>query len=236
MITLPNPKDSIAVVTGASSGIGAEIAIQLSKISDHIYIVGRNIEKLEKTNDNIIKNNCECTIVPLDLTKNGVLEEFARNVFQKNRKIDILVSSAGTIEHLSPIDSINEEQFKKVVELNYISNFKLIKSFHYLLKNSENGRLIVISSLAEKKGIQYWGIYQPIMNALNHLVITYAEENKNTKIKANVLCPKAVNTSFRDKIMPGENKEDILSVYTVAMKVIELTKKDLSETGKIFNI
>jgi short-subunit dehydrogenase len=68
------------------------------------------------------------------------------------------------------------------------------------------------------------------------LVITYAEENKNTKIKANVLCPKAVNTSFRDKIMPGENKEDILSVYTVAMKVIELTKKDLSETGKIFNI
>ena len=58
MITLPNPKDSIAVVTGASSGIGAEIAIQLSKISDHIYIVGRNIEKLEKTNDNIIKNNC----------------------------------------------------------------------------------------------------------------------------------------------------------------------------------
>ena len=83
---------------------------------------------------------------------------------------------------------------------------------------------------------QYWGVYQPIMKALNELLITYANENRKTNIKANVLCPKAVNTSFRDKIMPGENKNNLLSVNDVAKKIIELTSKNFQETGKIINI
>ena len=225
----------ISLVTGASSGIGAETAIQLSNVSSHIYIIGRNIKNLEIVNDKIVNNNCECTIVPLDLTEDSVLSNLAKSIAEKNNKIDIIVSCAGIIDHLSPVDSINEKQFKKIVETNYLSNFRLIKSFHYLLKNSKNGRLIMVSS-DQNNGNQYWGVYQPIMKALNELLITYANENKKTNIKANILCPKAVNTNFRDKIMPGENKDSLLSVNEVAEKILELASNDFHETGKIINI
>jgi NAD(P)-dependent dehydrogenase (short-subunit alcohol dehydrogenase family) len=226
---------AVSLVTGASSGIGAETAIQLSNVSSHIYIVGRNIKNLETVNDKIVKNNCECTIIPLDITENLVLDNLARMIATKNNKVDIVVSCAGIIDHLSPVDSINEEQFKKIIETNFLSNFRLIKSFHYLLKNSENGRLVIVSS-NQNNGNQYWGIYQPIMKALNELLIIYANENRGTGIKANILYPKAVNTKFRDKIMPGENKDTLLSANTVAKKIIQMTSKAFQETGKIINI
>jgi len=226
---------SVSLITGASSGIGAETAVQLSRVSSHIYIIGRNIKNLEIISDKIVDNNCECTIVPLDIKEESVLRNLAKSIAKKNSKIDIIVSSAGIIDHLSPVDSINEERFKEIIEINYLSNFRLVKYFHYLLKNSENGRLVIVSS-NQDSGNQYWGVYQPIMKALNELIITYANENKKTNIKANILCPKAVNTSFRDKIMPGENKKNLLSVNDVAKRILELTSKNFHETGKIINI
>ena len=226
----------ISLVTGASSGIGAETAIQLSKLSSHVYIVGRNIKNLELVNDKIIANDSECTIVPLDITENDALDNLAKAIIKKNNRIDVLVSCAGIIEQLSPVESISEEQFKKVIELNFLSNFRLIKSFHYLLKNSENGKLVIVSSNRKELGTQYWGIYQPIMRALNELLLTYANENKKTSIKANLICPRAVNTNFRDKIMPGENKNKLLSTKLVAKKILELASKDFLETGKIFDV
>ena len=226
---------AVSLVTGASSGIGAETAVQLSKVSSHIYIIGRNIKNLEIVNDKIVNNGCECTIVPLDITEDLVLNNLAKSITNKDNKIDIIVSCAGIIDHLSTVDSINEEQFKAIIETNYLSNFRLIKSFHYLLKNSKNGRLVIVSS-NQDNGSQYWGVYQPTMKALNELLITYANENRKTNIKANILCPKAVNTNFRDKIMPGENKNTLLSVNEVAEKIIQITGKDFKETGKIINI
>ena len=227
--------EAVSLVTGASSGIGAETAVQLSKVSSHIYIIGRNIKNLEVVNDKIINNGCECTIVPLDITDNSVISNLAKSITEKDNKIDIVVSCAGIIDHLSPVDSINEQKFKAIIETNYLSNFRLIKAFHYLLKNSKNGRLVIVSSNREN-GNQYWGVYQPTMNALNELLITYANENKKTNIRANVICPKAVNTKFRDKIMPGENKNTLLSVNEVAERIIELTSKNFQETGQIINI
>ena len=226
---------AVSLVTGASSGIGYETAIQLSKVSSHIYIIGRNIKNLEVVNDKITKNNCKCTIVPLDVTKDSALNNLAKSIAKKEQKIDILVSCAGIIDQLSPVSSINELKFKEIVETNFISNFNLIKSFHYLLKNSDNGRIVILSSNQNNRN-QYWGIYQPIMIALNELLITYANENKKTRIKANILCPSAVDTKFRDKIMPGENKNTLLSTSTVAKKIIEITREDFYETGEIINI
>ena len=226
---------AVSLVTGASSGIGAETAIQLSNICSHIYIVGRNIKNLEIINDRIVNNNCECTIIPLDITEDAAVDNLAKSIIKKENKIDIIVSCAGIIDHLTPVDSINEAQFKKIIETNFLSNFKIIKSFHYLLKNSENGRLAIISS-NQNYGNQYWGVYQPIMRALNELLITYANENIKTRIKANLLCPRAVDTNFRDKIMPGENKSSLLSTKAVAKKILEITSKSFQETGKIIDI
>ena len=228
-------KDLICVVTGASSGIGKHISIELSSIAKHIYIIARDIKKLECVHDEIIKNQCECTIVPVDLREENSVENLAQQISKKNKFINALILSAGSIDALSPIDSIDLQKFKDILKLNYISNFRMIKNFHPLLKSTNNANLAVISSQIDNSKKQYWGIYQPIMSALNELTITYAKENYRSKIKANVFCPKAVRTKFRDIIMPGENKDALPTPEYIAKKIIKhiLTSE---ESGKIIQI
>ncbi len=228
-------KNLNCLITGASSGIGKEIAIELSKVSFHIYITSRNINKLEEVHDLVIKNDCNCTIVPMDLTKENVIENLAHEIFKKNKTLDVLIHSAGIIDHLSPIDSINLDKLKNVINLNYISSFRILKSFHPLLKNEKKSHLGILSSVSDTSKEQYWGVYQPIMSALNELLQIYAYENKNTKIKANIFCPSAVNTEFRQLIMPGEDKSKISSPKEVASKIVNYIL-NTEKSGEVIKI
>tara|TARA_Y100000992_G_scaffold288896_1_gene242958 strand:+ start:499 stop:1191 length:693 start_codon:yes stop_codon:yes gene_type:complete len=223
------------IVTGASSGIGKEISIELSRHAKHIYISARNIKKLEDVYDKIIKNDCKCTIVPLDLCNENGIENLANEISKKDDCIDVVVLSAGSIGQLSPVESINLTKLQEIINLNYLSNFRMIKNFHLLLKNSRFSKLALISSIADHEKSHYWGIYQPIMTALNELLITYANENLNTSIKANIFIPKSVDTDFRNNIMPGEDKSNTLSPQFVAKKVVKYILAT-KETGKIFEI
>ena len=215
-------KDLNCLVTGASTGIGKHISIELSKFAKHIYITARNLKKLENVYDKIIQNNCNCTIVPLDLCENSSIENLSLEVFKKDKSLDILISSAGGIFSLSPIDSINLTEFQNILDLNYLANFRLMKNFHPLLKNSKNSHFATISSVNSSKKSHYWGVYQPVMTALNELVRMYANENINTSIKANVFCPSAVDTRVRENIMPGENKQEIKSAKIVAKEIVQV--------------
>ncbi len=223
------------LITGASSGIGKSISLKLSKYAKHIYILARNVSELEKVNDKIVNNGCSCTIVPLDLCADGGIENLSQQIFQKDKSLDLIVLSAGQIDHLSPVDSINLEKLNSIINLNFIANFRMIRNFHLLLKNSTDSHLAVISSLKSQSRSQYWGIYQPIMTALNEMVMIYAHENINTNIKANIFCPKGVRTKLRDVIMPGEDNEKIMLPDEFAEKILELLLKcDVS--GKVFDI
>tara|TARA_A100001388_G_scaffold273403_1_gene255245 strand:+ start:4350 stop:5042 length:693 start_codon:yes stop_codon:yes gene_type:complete len=228
-------KNLNCLVTGASSGIGKQISIELSKFAKRIYIISRNVQKLEETHDQVVRNNCECIIVPLDLTNENGIENLAKEIFERDKFLDMLVLSAGIISHLSPVDSIILEKFKEILNLNYTSNFRMIKSFHPLLKNSKNGKIALISSIMDTSKEYYWGTYQPTMTGLNELFLTYAKENKNTKIMANIFCPKAVNTELRDTAMPGEDKSKISSSREVA-RIIVNHLLNSTNTGKIINI
>ena len=223
------------VVTGASSGIGKYISIELSKTAKHIYILARNVKELEKVHDIIIKNDCNCTIVPLDLTDINVIENLAIQIMQKDTYVNILILSAGIINQLSPVDSINLVNFENILKLNYLSNFRMIKNFHPLLKNSNEAKIGVISSKNNSKKNQYWGIYQPTMSALNELILTYANENNNLNIKTNIFCPTAVNTKFREIFMPGEDKNTLIKPDYVAYKIVNYILKT-KESGKIIEI
>ena len=223
------------LVTGASSGIGKEIATYLSNYVRHIYICSRNVKNLEKVSDQIVKNKCECTIVPLNLSDDNGIENLAKQIFNKDGSLDILILSAGMINQLSPVDAIELEKLKEVLNLNYISNFRMIKNFHPLLKNSDDSNIAVISSLNDESKGYYWGIYQPIMTALNDLIITYANENKKTNIKTNIFCPKAVNTELRTIIMPGEDKNKISKPYDVAVKIVDYLLNN-TNSGNIIEI
>ena len=235
-IKLSDLNDNVAIITGASSGIGRYCAIELSKLCNDIYIIGRNISGLEETNDEVIKNSCECTIVPIDLTKQGVIKELSNKIFEKHQRLDILISAAGIINNLSPVSSIKEEDAEKIFKTNYLANINLIQSFHPLLNLSKNGRVVVISSINKEINKPFWAGYSPIMSALNELVLTYAEENKNTNIKTNLVCPIAVDTEFRNTFMPGEDKAKIMTPSEFSLKFIELFKTKFNQNGMIYSI
>ena len=229
-----NLNKTVCLVTGASSGIGKQTAIKISNIADHVYILSRNVSRLEIVNDHIINNGSDCTIVPMDLTKKNNIKELAKNIYEKEKKIDIVISSAGRINQLSPIGSQNEDQVTKTFELNYLANLSLMKEFLPLLKLSSKGKFIIISSVYSTLKSQYWGGYQPIMTALNELVRIYAEENKN--IRVNCICPSAVDTDFRNDIMPGENKKLIIKPEKIAENIIKTIKDDTIQSGDIITI
>ena len=223
------------LVTGASSGIGKEISIELSTYAKHIYICSRNVQKLEIVHDKIIENNCECTIVPLNLCDENVIENLAKQIQVKDTSLDILVLSAGIINELSPVESIDLENLKNIVNLNFLSNFRMVKSFHSLLKSSNNAYIAAVSSLKDPSKEYYWGIYQPVMTALNELLLTYSKENKDTNIKTNIFCPLAVNTKLRDVIIPGEDKSKISDPKDIATKIVSYIL-EADGTGKIIEI
>jgi len=229
-----NLNKTVCLVTGASSGIGKQTAIKISNIADHIYILSRDVSRLEIVNDHIINNGTDCTIVPMDLTKKNNIKELANNIYEKERKIDIIISSAGRINQLSPIGSQNEDEVNKTFELNYLANLSLMKEFLPLLKLSSKGKFILISSIYSTLKSQYWGGYQPIMTALNELVRIYAEENKN--IRVNCICPSAVDTDFRNDIMPGEEKTLILKPEKIAENIIKTIQDDTIQSGDIITI
>ena len=229
-----NLNKTVCLVTGASSGIGKQTAIKISNIVDHVYILSRDVTKLEIVNDHIINNGSDCTIVPMDLTKKNNIKELAKNIYEKENKIDIVISSAGRISQLSPIGSQNEDEVIKTFELNYLANLSLMKEFLPLLKLSRKGKFVLISSTYSALKSQYWGGYQPIMTALNELVRIYAEENKN--IRVNCICPSAVDTDFRNDIMPGEDKKLILKPEKIAENIIETIKDDTIQSGDIITI
>ena len=231
---MSNINKIVCLVTGASSGIGKQTAIKISDIADHVYILSRDVSKLEIVNDHIINNGSDCTIVPMDLTKKNNIKELAKNIYEKENKIDIVISSAGRINQLSPVGSQNEDEVIKTFKLNYLSNLLLMKEFLPLLKLSSKGKFIVISSMYSALKSQYWSGYQPIMTALNELVRIYAEENKN--IRVNCICPSAVNTDFRNDIMPGEDKELILKPEQIAENIIKTIQDDTIQSGDIISI
>ena len=229
-----NLNKTICLITGASSGIGEQTAIKISNIVDHVYILSRDVSKLEIVNDHIINNGTDCTIVPMDLTKRNNIKELAKNIYEKENKIDIVVSSAGRINQLSPVGSQSEDEVTKTFELNYLSNLLLMREFLPLLKLSNKGKFIIISSIYSASKCQYWSGYQPIMTALNELVRIYAEENKN--IRVNCICPSAVDTDFRNDIMPGEDRKLILKPEQIAEIIIKTLQDDTIQSGDIISI
>ena len=234
--TFPKNKRKVGIITGASSGIGYSLALKLSEQFDHLYISSRRISELEKLNDKIIKNNCECTIVPLDLKKIDLLDELASQIYLKERKLDLLVSAAGINYNLSPVTSIKENEFKESFEINLLSNVKLLKSFQPLLKSSNESKIIVISSQLETKIKPFWGGNDSLISGLHKMVLTFAEENKNTNISTNIVCPNGVDTDYRNTFMPGEDKSKLMSVHKFAEEFCKLFNNEFRNNGKIFKI
>ena len=228
-------RKKICVVTGASSNIGQNVAIELSKTASYIYLLGRNVKALEVTNDLINANECESSIVPFDLTKFDLIDELGRNIYKRHKRIDVFISCASAVRHLSPVTSIKPIDFNEIINLNLVSNYRLLRSFHPLFLSSDMARILIISKNVSELGDQYWGSYNTAMLGLNNLVKTYANENKNTNIKINLFQPPLLESNFLNTIYPGESKKNLVDLKDVVSRIISYVDKDNIKSGEIFN-
>jgi NAD(P)-dependent dehydrogenase (short-subunit alcohol dehydrogenase family) len=228
-------KNKICVVTGASSNIGRGVAIELSRTAQHIYLIGRNVNALEETSDLISINSCEVTIVPLDLTKFDLIDELGHSIYKKHQRIDVFVSCAGMIRHLSPVTSIKPKDFVEIINLNLISNYRLLRSFHPLFLASSKPRALIISKNINHTASQYWGAYNTTMSALNNLIRTYANENRRTNIKINLFEPPLLESNFLNTTSPGEDKKNLVELNKVVTRIVSCIGENIIETGEMFN-
>lgn len=226
----------IALVTGASRGIGAAVAKKYAEEGAHVILVARTVSGLEEVDDYIKSVGGKATIVPLDLLQYDKIDELGAIIMERFGRLDILVGNAGALGVLSPVGHITPSVWEKTFGLNVTANFRLIRSFDMLLKQSKAGRAIFVTSGITKGDFPFWACYKATKSALESLVTTYALENKNTNIKANLVDPGVVATKMRAEAMPGEDASKLKQPDDIAGKFVDLAVDSLQDNGKIFTV
>src|SRR5581483_6968425 len=169
-------QDRLAVITGASRGIGRAVALGMAAEGAHVILVARTVGGLEEVDDEIRKVGGKATLVPFDLTDFDGIDRLGATIFERWGKLDILVSNAGSLGVLTPMSHFSPKDWDKVIATNITANWRLIRSFEPLLKRSDAGRAIFVTSGAARKNKPYWGGYAMSKAALEAIVKTWAAE------------------------------------------------------------
>ncbi|HEY6916116.1 MAG TPA: SDR family NAD(P)-dependent oxidoreductase [Allosphingosinicella sp.] len=220
-----------AVVTGASRGIGAATAEALAAEGAHVVLTARTAAGLEEVEDRIYQAGGSATIAPLDLVEKDSIARLSAAVAERWGKLDILVLNAAMLGSLGPVAQADGKEFNKVLTLNVLAQQALIAGFDPLLRKSDAGRLIAVTSSVGQQPRAYWGVYGASKAALENLVLTYADEVRNlSPVKAAILDPGATATQMRAKAFPGEDPATIKQPSAVAEAIVNLLQADF-ETG-----
>lgn len=226
----------LALVTGASKGIGAATAIALAREGAHVVITARNSDGLEKVEEQIHEAGGSATIAPLDLTDGDSIGRLAKAISERWDALDILVLNAAILGSLGPVAQIDGKEFNQVLTLNLIAQQALIAGFDPMLRKSENARLLAISSSVGRSPRAFWGAYGASKAALETLVTSYGEESRNLgKIRTATIDPGRTRTDMRAKAYPGEDPNTLKTPDVVADRLVEILASDF-ETGEHFVI
>ena len=196
----------IALVTGASRGIGRAVALGLAKAGAHVVITARSLGALESLDDEIQSIGGAATLLQLDLKKGDRVDQLGPTLYQRWQHLDILVANAGILGPLSPLGHTTEEAFLATIDINLNANWRLIRTLDPLLKRSDAGRAIFVTSGAASGKYAYWGAYSASKAGLEALVKTWAEELTNTPVRANLINPGATRTQMRAKAFPAKTR------------------------------
>ncbi|MDO8289462.1 MAG: SDR family NAD(P)-dependent oxidoreductase [Parvibaculum sp.] len=226
-------QDRIAVITGASRGIGRAVALGYAAEGAHVILVARTVGGLEEVDDEIRKIGGKATLVPLDLTDFDAIDRLGANIFERWGKLDILVANAGTLGVLTPVSHLEVKAWDKLVNTNMTANWRLIRSFDPLLKRSDAGRAIFVTSGAAQKNTPYWGGYAMTKAAMEALVKTWAAENANTNVRANLLSPGPTRTAMRKQAMPGEDQTTLTKPAELVPLFIEMAMPGYTKNGEV---
>lgn len=224
------------LVTGASRGIGYAAALEAARRGAHVIAVARTVGGLEDLDDDIQKLGGSATLVPLDLRDGEAIDRLGAAIFERWGHLDGLVANAGQLGVLSPIAHIKPDDFDKVLAVNVTANYRLLRSLDLLLRQSEAGRAVFVSSSSARSARPFWGLYAASKAALDAMIKSYAGEVVQTNVRTNLFYPGAVRTAMRAKAMPGENPETLPTPEAVAPLLIDLLSPALQEHGKLFDM
>ena len=213
----------IALVTGASRGIGAATAERLAAERVHVILTARNAKDLEAVEQRIFDAGGSATIAPMDLTEAGNNERLAAAVRERWGKLDILVLNAAILGTLSPVPVIDAAEFNRVLTLNLLAQQALIAAFDGLLRASDAGRVVVLTSSVGQKPRAYWGAYGASKAALENLALSYAEEVQNlSSVRVAIVDPAKTRTAMRAKAYPGEDPNTLKEPSVVGEAIAQL--------------
>src|ERR1700755_2042258 len=207
MFTEKSLEGRIALVTGASRGIGRAAAIALAAAGAHGICVARTVGGLEETDDEIQKAGGTATLVPMYLRDFEAIDRLGASIYERWGRLDALFANAGVLGMLTPVAHLEPKTFQEVMEVNVTANWRLIRSLDPLLRLSDAGRVVFVTSGAARKHTAFWGAYAVSKAALESLALTYAAECEGSKVKVNLFNHGATRTAMRRKAMPGEDPE-----------------------------
>src|SRR5579871_5367380 len=226
----------IALVTGASRGIGAATALALGAAGAHVVALARTVGGLEELDDAIRAAGGEsATLVPLDITDVQGLARLAGALAERYRRLDILVGNAGIAGPSSPLDHIPLKDWDDVMTVNVTANWQLICAMDALLRRSDAGRAVFITSGAAHNMRPYRGLYSTSKAALEAVARTYAAETESTAVRVNLFNPGPTRTRMRAEVMPGEDPMTLPPPEEVAEKIVKLCMPEFSETGRLYD-
>ncbi len=233
MSTLGKLDNRIALVTGASRGIGRAVALELARQGAHVIALARNTTGLEELDDAIRSQGGEATLVPLDLRDGEAIPRLAGAIAERWRRLDILVGNAGVLGTLTPVHQINPQHWIEAIDVNVNANLRLIQFLDPLLKQSDAGRAVFITSGAVQHLRPFWGTYSTSKAALEALVKTYAHENATTRLRVNLFSPGPVRTIMRAKAFPGEDPATLPAPEDVAPQIAALAWPTEARNGEV---
>ena len=224
----------VALVTGASRGLGASAAIALAKQGAHIIATARTEGGLIELDDEIKKVGGSATLVPVDIKDFPAIDRLGAAIFERWKKLDILIGNAGVLGKLTPVAHVDQKMWDEVMAVNVTANYRLIRSMDPLLRQSDAGRAVFMTSGLAHRCWAYWGPYSISKAALEAMVKTYAAEIATTPIRANCFSPGATRTSMRATAMPGEDPMSLPHPDEVAAQLIPMCEASFSDNGGVW--
>jgi len=216
----------VTLVTGASRGIGYQAALALAKAGSHIIATARTQGGLEDLDDAIKAEGGECTLVPMDLKNGDGIDQLGKIINERWGKLDGFLANAGVLGEITPAPHTTPKTWDEVMAVNITSNYRFIRSLDPLLRASDAGRAVFVSSSVARSHPAYWGAYAASKAALEAFVLCYAKEVEVTKLKVNLLNPGATRTAMRAKAMPGEDPNVLPNPADLAPLIVEMLAPD----------
>jgi NAD(P)-dependent dehydrogenase (short-subunit alcohol dehydrogenase family) len=222
----------LALITGASRGIGAAVARRFAAEGAQLILTARTTGGLEEVDDAIRAAGGSATLVPFDLRDGDKIDQMAAAVYQRFGRLDVLIGNAGMLGALSPIGHLEPKIWQETFEVNLTANWRLLRALDPLLRRSESGRAVFVTCGAARDLAPYWGAYAASKVALEAMVRIYAGEITATKVRANLLDPGIVRTKLRAAAFPGEDRATLRAPDAATEDFVALAAADCDKNGE----